>query len=387
MRTKILIMAGAAVSLAATPAIAAHFDLGAGVDVLSDNTGFLFAPLGQGRVRNLNGKVVETSLSGPSPYAITTPAIAGATGAFRPDVTAVSAATGISGGVLNAGVWTSDSTAYANLATGKLGASIINTGSGYSANQFTPFATVRGSTQAAFNETVYFTNPSGGDLLVQAKFRVKGAIIPLSALPTMNIRENSNPVYDPNWANGTTVLTLNNCVQCGNEFGERIRGTTVTSASTGIFDDIRTRFNINGRGLSDGFFGNENSPTWPSHYDIFDNAGAGQTGPFAALIDYNVNVSLIVPKGLTSLGVGARFNMSCEGFFNCAFADTAGFSFSDLPDGLSFTSQSGVFLSGLGNPGGGNTPGVIPEPASWAMMIVGFAIVGAATRRRRGQPA
>jgi len=360
MRTRIFIVVGVATSVAATPAAAAHFELGASVDVSSSNQGFLFAPLGQGFVRNLNGRVVDTFTGGPNTYAITTPAIAGATGAFRPDVTAVSAASGISGGVLDKGIWTSDSTSYADLTTGKLGASVINTGSGYSTKQFDPFATVRGSTVAALYDTVFFTNNSGGDLLVQAQFRVKGAIIPLSDLPTMNIGENNNPVYDPNWANGVTILTLQNCVQCGNEFGERIRGTTVTPASIGIFDEIRTRFNINGRGLSDGFFGNENSPTWPSHYDIFDNAGAGQTGPFAALIDYNVNVSLIIPKGLTSLGVGARFNLSCEGFFNCAFADTAGFSFSDLPDGLRFTSQSGVFLTGLGNGGGGTNPGAIP---------------------------
>lgn len=30
---------------------------------------------------------------------------------------------------------------------------------------------------------------------------------------------------------------------------------------------------------------------------------------------------------------------------------------------------------------------VVPEPASWAMLIAGFGLVGAAARRRRGQPA
>ncbi len=31
-------------------------------------------------------------------------------------------------------------------------------------------------------------------------------------------------------------------------------------------------------------------------------------------------------------------------------------------------------------------PGAVPEPASWAMMIVGFGATGAALRRRRGRP-
>lgn len=34
-------------------------------------------------------------------------------------------------------------------------------------------------------------------------------------------------------------------------------------------------------------------------------------------------------------------------------------------------------------PGGGGGVGVIPEPATWAMMIAGFGLVGAAARRRR----
>lgn len=34
-------------------------------------------------------------------------------------------------------------------------------------------------------------------------------------------------------------------------------------------------------------------------------------------------------------------------------------------------------------PGGGGGIGVIPEPATWAMMIAGFGLVGAAARRRR----
>ncbi|CAM3164609.1 PEP-CTERM sorting domain-containing protein [Sphingomonas antarctica] len=44
-------------------------------------------------------------------------------------------------------------------------------------------------------------------------------------------------------------------------------------------------------------------------------------------------------------------------------------------DGLSFTSDSGVFLNAVG--------GAVPEPASWAMIIGGFGMIGAGVRGRR----
>lgn len=51
---------------------------------------------------------------------------------------------------------------------------------------------------------------------------------------------------------------------------------------------------------------------------------------------------------------------------------TASLAF-DLPDGLTFTSASGVFLS--------EADRAVPEPSTWAMMIAGFALVGGAMRR------
>jgi PEP-CTERM motif len=46
---------------------------------------------------------------------------------------------------------------------------------------------------------------------------------------------------------------------------------------------------------------------------------------------------------------------------------------------VAFDNQSQVFLLG-GGAGGG-----VPEPATWAMMIMGFGMIGAALRRRRQQ--
>jgi len=45
---------------------------------------------------------------------------------------------------------------------------------------------------------------------------------------------------------------------------------------------------------------------------------------------------------------------------------------------------AGLTLNNLGVwPGGGEAPGAVPEPASWALMIAGFGLVGIAMRRRQ----
>ena len=49
-----------------------------------------------------------------------------------------------------------------------------------------------------------------------------------------------------------------------------------------------------------------------------------------------------------------------------------------LPDGVTFTSASGTALTQAAFPGTG-----VPEPASWALLIAGFGLVGAAARRLR----
>lgn len=51
----------------------------------------------------------------------------------------------------------------------------------------------------------------------------------------------------------------------------------------------------------------------------------------------------------------------------------------NLPTNVSYTSDSGVFLTAT------NVPSGVPEPSIWLMMIGGFALIGISLRRRRGK--
>jgi hypothetical protein len=73
--------------------------------------------------------------------------------------------------------------------------------------------------------------------------------------------------------------------------------------------------------------------------------------------------------------VRQRLYLNCQEGVDCDFSHTGSIAL-QLPSGVSFTSGSGVFLTPP--PMGG-----VPEPASWAMLITGFAFVGGVARRRK----
>ena len=91
-------------------------------------------------------------------------------------------------------------------------------------------------------------------------------------------------------------------------------------------------------------------------------------------------------RGVYALRGASQRLMFGEGFWTTAYyngatsdyASTSSFSFV-LPSEVTYTSDSGVFLTGLGGVGGG-----VPEPATWALMLAGFGLVGSALRRRQG---
>ena len=87
--------------------------------------------------------------------------------------------------------------------------------------------------------------------------------------------------------------------------------------------------------------------------------------------------SLGMFTGANASGPGSHA-LSDFGVNSFKFAPTA----FNLPDGVTVNAGDYLvnnrFIDPLAAPGGG-----VPEPASWALMIAGFGLAGAALRRRR----
>ncbi len=243
--------------------------------------------------------------------------------------------------------------AGADLSTGILKASV----SGYGPNVFGSHV---GFADARLADTLYFTNSSGGDLSVTFRYSFDGLI--------------TDP-NDGNWAYATASLAFGcDFFRCFNESGQAIRfGNTGVAAS----DSINAYTDQDGiRQFARNIYGDQ--------YQLFDRFDVWQSAPHGAggAIDGWIQARLTIPTGLTSLGVRGDLNLDCRGGASCNFGNTGTFGFvGGLPEGLSLGSASGVFLSAA--PSGGGNPSAVPEPASWALMIAGFGLVGGTIRRSR----
>ncbi len=264
-------------------------------------------------------------------------------GGFRNSAGAVSNTGGTSG-------------ATANLREGAVAAYATN-GSG---------GTTRNTSEARIKDTVFFSNTSGGTLYLPFSFSFDGSI--------------SDP--DDFGATSSAILSLTGALRacadgsysCGfGDYSMFLQNGGTPNMTTVIGYAANGRYN----GVQQGgafFFGAPDNVDL-TNYSVMKDWGSG--GGY-----YNTVVSsvLAVPDGGSRIGFDLRLIVDCWVYPGavCDFADTSKFGFGPLPAGLSFTSASGVFLVDL--PG---TPGGVPEPATWAMLVAGFGVVGAAMRRRR----
>jgi hypothetical protein len=182
-------------------------------------------------------------------------------------------------------------------------------------------------------------------------------------------------------ANANTVTRV--------QFKVSVDGSALDNGQTTIYGQV-------GSGSLSTWFGLDNRDSGYGSsldYGLYANAGwANQYGTFYdpghASVD---NRSTHAGGSWTAVGVGLmqfdgyfdilgdqalinptlRLNLQCDVGLQCDYGQTAKFSFVGLPSSVSYTSDSGVFLTAA-----------VPEPGSWALMLAGVAGLGCMARRR-----
>lgn len=146
-----------------------------------------------------------------------------------------------------------------------------------------------------------------------------------------------------------------------------------------------------------GNFANEPSPSTIMFFldanQAVLNVTSGFTTGFSFWYTSSTAAAVTVYDGLNGTGnvlgvinLSAQYNDNCVGDPNGAFCNwtAGGVTFAGTAYSIDFggtANQTGYdnITFGSDTPGGGT----VPEPATWAMMILGFGLVGASMRRRR----
>lgn len=343
IRTKaVLACAGVAALLHAVPARAAHVDLGffaeaRGTSSVSD--GFTFGSGADVWFRSGDFVGTPTAFNGGT-FAVSP---------LSPGATTVEAGTTAAA---NAGPSGASTQASASLDRGELKATAAVT-------SLTPWS-AQGIASARLQDAIWFTNTSGDwlpvDLTMTVQGTIQGSLSPKDFFSMIHLTSGG----------GATA----------NALGQPITPDRVTNPA----------------GFSTELYGEtlRHGPApfqFRAHQGLLGWWNIDQAGndPASGIFDYDLTMTLWVPTGETTLFLGAWLNVGpCTGTGVCDFGNTASLRFGPLAAGLTFSSQSGKFLTGLDVPPP-PPPGVtVPEPSTLALLLAGFAsLVGVSSWRRR----
>lgn len=329
----------AAATALATPGHAAH--VSGGWYAWADAYGQHYqAPSVEGYVWIVNGVVQASNTSNGGSFEA---------GPLTPGATAVRAR-----GTAPYGGEIADVTTSADLATGTMRASATVIDGG--------FPSMQASGSGRLKETLWFTNTTENWLPIAYRVEVDGAI---SGFP---VAQGGQAFLDA--SAGFFVPESSGCTALAQCIGfEPFAGGASGSAFRAEYRNNIGLYFVDPLG---------NARFWTVTFDPGHDVGAG-------LFDFSMSTTLWVPPGETTLTLVPFLHLQgCGGQSGtCGFGNSGRVRLGATPAGLSWRSESGVFLSALG---GGGTPG-IPEPRSWALLIAGFGLVGGALRRRRAEAA
>jgi len=313
-----LVLSIAVLLLASSSARAAPY-----VEAYSSTWGQAGITASDSLARVINGELYGPQRSGTNGTSNAGPIGPGATRAFANTSVIV-------GGVLT----TSDT--VADLATGTLRSSVQALGG--------PGISTIGIANAYWSDVVTFNNASGTTLELDLRWLTEGSVTPSTPVGTYGIDVHSSvQVFNTNNAYGT-VVTLK--------------------------DDNPATPTMGGAQFNYGTFGQAGGAYW-TFQPVGNNDENSWTTTLLSPTSGLISATLLVPAGTSAIDIAAQLQMDCRNGTLCDYGHTATFSFGALPDGLSWTSDSGVFLTAA-----------VPEGGTLSLFAVGLAALAVLRRRR-----